>query len=158
MKFDRSQWRNWSARFPLELRAGGEHEWLLAHGRALGEHLKAYDWSQFVTLTNAKPVGNEGARRTFLGYHRRLTRVFQRPIPYFYAIEGDRGTGERHVHALLGRLHGVPLELIRRPWSSGQTHAAVYDANRHAAFYLTKAIAIDPDSYDLSATEPDKLP
>ena len=133
-------------------------------GRALrqawADHLTRYEWSHFVTLTSRLSMTPDHLRREFVsGYVRRLARMAQGPVPWFYVVE--RSAGMPHLHALLARTDDLSLEEIRRAWKLGFTDAERYDARRGAAYYLTKEMvdaetgaSPGADDYDLSRRLP----
>lgn len=129
--------------------------------RAWADHLTRYQWSHFVTLTTRLTMTPDQLRREFVsGYVRRLARVAQGPVPWFYVVE--RGAGMPHLHALLGGTEDLSLEEVRRAWRLGFTDAERYDAGRGAAYYLTKELvdqglpgeALRADDYDVSRRLP----
>lgn len=114
-----------------------------------------------MTLTTRLAMTPDQLRREFVsGYVRRLARMAQGPVPWFYIVE--RGAGMPHLHALLGGAEDLSLEEVRRAWRLGFTDAERYDHRRGAAFYLTKELAAPgssdaaprADDYDLSRRLP----
>lgn len=129
--------------------------------QAWAYYLTRYEWSHFVTLTTRLATTPEQLRREFVsGYVRRLARIAQGPVPWFYVVE--RSAGMPHLHALLAGAGDLPLEEVRRAWKHGFTDAERYDSRRGAAFYLTKEMtgrgSIDAspraDDYDVSRRLP----
>ena len=116
--------------------------------RAWADHLTRYEWSHFVTLTTRLAMTPEQLRREFVSsFVRRLARMAQGPVPWFYVVE--RSAGMPHLHALLAGADDLSLEDVRRAWKHGFTDAERYDSKRGAAYYLTKEMA-RPGSTDAS--------
>jgi hypothetical protein len=123
--------------------------------RAWGVWLGRGEWTHFVTLSAAFSISTADLKRRFVhGYVRNLARVAQRRVPWFYAIELGAVADRPHVHALLAGTERLSIAEVRRGWKFGHTHASVYDAERGAAFYVTKDLMADPDLHDLSARVP----
>jgi hypothetical protein len=111
----------------------------------------SFDWNHFLTLTAKTAMTVEAMFRALNRYHRHLTRIAQRTVPYFWAVEGDPAAGMAvHAHALVAGTQATPITSLRRGWSHGHTDATIYDVNGFAAAYVTKDLRLDADNYDVS--------
>lgn len=138
--------------------AGGSNGRLarLTPGEALGRYLQTWHWHHFLTLTTAWRTSETELRTLFqAGMIRRLARVAQRPIAYFFAIERAGNADPRpHIHALIAGTDLLTVDRIRLSWRHGYGSVRRYDPRRDAALYSTKDLLLDPDSYDFSRRPP----
>lgn len=151
MRAENSSTRRHS-RNPLPMsRAGGADELMARHARAVAAYLMSFDWDHFLTLTAKRAMSTEAMFGALRGYHRHLTRIAQRSVQYFWAVEGDPAAGiDVHAHALVAGTRTTPIAWLRRGWKHGYTDATIYDAQRFGAAYVAKDLRLDADSYDIS--------
>jgi hypothetical protein len=129
-------------------------------GFELGNYLVRFQWDHFVTLTTRTPLTPETIRwvveREFI---RSLARRAQRPVRYFFAVEGgERLGGFHHAHGLVSGTEALEVPSIEQSWKRGFTSIRRYDASRGAAYYVTKELRADRDYYFVSRRMPELLP
>jgi len=152
------RWDRWRESTPLRLNGGSDTQ-MHRHATALALHLMSFDWNHFLTLTAKTSVSSDAMFRALQRYQRHLTRIVQRSVPYFWAVERDRVNGTAvHAHALIAGTQGTPIAVLRGSWQHGYTDAAVYDATRFGALYAAKDLSLDADNYDISAAPPPRRP
>lgn len=72
---------------------------------------------------------------------RYATKTAQRPVQYFFAIEGGALGDRAHLHALVAGTTTLECEQLVKAWRHGRrVRVAVYDPRRGAAHYFTKEI------------------
>jgi hypothetical protein len=123
-----------------------------------GAFLREFAWDHFATLTFGYPPSPEGAIRELLDrWIRPLTRVAQRRIPCFYALERG-GAGLLHLHALTAGTASLSVAQLQHAWKAGYSKIVLYDAARRAAEYVTKGVHDRCEWYDLTRRMPRRLP
>lgn len=115
---------------------------------AYSTFLSRFAWTHFATFT-APPTAEDRLTHALAQTIRRLERVAQGPVRFFWVLE--RGSGETpHLHVLLTGTGRLCCERIARAWHLGRSDVAEFDATRGGVYYLTKSL-LDPDArWDLS--------
>jgi hypothetical protein len=120
--------------------------------QAWGQHLSSFRWTHVATLTHSRLMPPPRLTWLFARFVRHLEQIAQGPVPWFCAVEA--GSQSAHLHALLAGTSHLGVRQIAARWTHGYTRVAQYDASRGAAYYVAKAIASAPDSYDVSRRSP----
>ena len=97
------------------------------------------EWHHFVTLTTARSYSRQSLDKAFQsGFVRRVARVAQRKIGWWYVIE-DSADFRPHVHALLWGTRALTAHQLRRAWPPGRCDIRAYDPSGRAAHYMVKS-------------------
>jgi hypothetical protein len=118
---------------------------------ALAEWLAPLDWTHFVTLTS-KTSSTDSIWIRFERYHREVSRVAQRPVPYVAAIE--ESGGQLHIHALLGSTRHLRVRTIETLWGPLHRRVRVYDRTRGGLAYTLKFVTPGDERWRLSRRLP----
>lgn len=112
---------------------------------AWGAHLHRFAWTHWLTLTPVLPecTGEPLWREFRLGFVRRLAWEARRPVQWVAAMERGQG-GVLHIHALVGGTGELSLASVAGAWRQGVKSVDRFDANRRAAWYLSKTLHL-PD-------------
>lgn len=107
--------------------------------RTLGEWLRSYEWTYWLTLTvdGKWSAGRLGPtfEREFVRF---ATKVSQGPVRFAYVIEGGVLGDQPHLHALLWVRGALDCGRLSEAWRHGRALVQVYDPSRGAAHYLAK--------------------
>jgi len=113
--------------------------------------LRSVRWSHVATLTTRELVSVDHLRREFVhGFVRRVARLAQCPLAWFYVIEPHADGQRHHVHALLAHTESLKIAQLERAWKLGITRIEVYDPRRGAAGYVSKHLTGNAVHYDVS--------
>lgn len=122
---------------------------------ALARFLSQFEWTHFVTLTTRfKQAENRVLRVFHQRFVRPLARIAQCRIPHFLVVEATPANGVPHIHALLGGTASLTTQRIESVWPEGFCDIKKYDPAKGAAYYVTKSLESNPDSWDLSRHRP----
>lgn len=114
-----------------------------------GEWLARFTWHHVSVLTFAYQPSPEAAVRQFKRWIRRLEQRAQCRVGWVFALERSPA-GLLHLHVLTvdtAHLSGAALE---DAWPCGRADAAIYDATKGGAHYLTKDFGTRIVDYDLA--------
>lgn len=139
---------------PLDAEAYAEAERAESLRQAWANWLRRFGWAHYCLLTSERELGREAFARAFSAWTRRLTRVAQQGVQYFCALEIGPNGGRCHIHALVAGTECMLPARLAREWPLGGVDIQVYDAVRGGTWYVVKAIAGDPDSYQVSERRP----
>ena len=107
----------------------------------MGDWLRGYQWSHWVTLT---VDGQWPAERLLRAFHdefvRFATKVAQGPVQYAFVVEGGVLGDQAHLHALISGTETAASKRLERAWRHGRAHVRSYQPSLGAAHYLTKEI------------------
>jgi len=116
-----------------------------------GSWLNEYQWDYFVTLTTRHPGSERSLTKEFKDcFVRRLDKVAQRSISWFYVVEYSANR-EPHLHVLLWANGKLSRRQLETAWKLGYTEVRAYDRSLGGTYYVTKTVTTShPDNYDFS--------
>lgn len=121
----------------------------------VGDWLREFEWSHWVTLTVAGRWSPQRLEQAFVDeFVRFATKVSQGPVPYAFSIESGALGDNPHVHALLCGTEHLRSDRLAQAWRHGRATVEVYDAQRGSTHYLAKGIGSKALSYDWSRRMP----
>jgi len=120
-----------------------------------GAWLNKYKWDHFVTLTTEHSMSEHRLLRKFQDqFVRRLDKVAQRPISWFYVVEYSANR-EPHLHVLLWANGKLSRRQLETAWKLGYTEVRAYDRSLGGTYYVTKTVTTShPDNYNFSRRLP----
>jgi hypothetical protein len=117
---------------------------------AWGRFLRGFHWDHFATLTYRAPVAVGRAERdVWMGWIRRLERIAQRRVSYFYVVE-PTVSGWPHVHALVAGTADLRIDQLEGTWRAGYRRIVRYDPARGASWYVSKDLLDRALTWDVS--------
>ena len=116
-------------------------------------YLNQLVWDHAVDLTAVERTAIDPLIRRFVNWIRKLARVAQRAIPYFYAVE-SHSSGAPHIHSVVAGTRDIRCEHVADLWGRDQSCVREYDPGRGAAGYFSKSVLEEGAIYDVSRRMP----
>jgi hypothetical protein len=113
---------------------------------AVAAWLRTFCWTHLVTLTFKNIVEEEFAERRMKAWIRKLEKVSEGRVNWVFSIE-RQGSGNPHLHLLLGLRNGLQIEQLVTAWKDGFAKIRRYDPGRGGAYYVVKTIGDHNDNW-----------
>ena len=117
--------------------------------RGWRDFLGRFEWAYALTLTTGSPCSKEAMAKEFGRFIRRLERVGQQGLRWFYAVETTHA-GHYHLHALLGDTAQTSPARLRHFWKFGFTKILPVHEPQGAIAYAVKSLGSPEAFWDFS--------